>query len=163
MGESSFGQTSLHILNLEVSPIGGEAEFVMDINPYQLTRQAWRSQFVNDGGSVKTTTAESAILDYYQETNTRRNSFHIPFGPPPLMATVATTDVKGGEEIFTSYDFLHWVSKLAPSKEILITEAIGQEADAALWEFASTVNLSERHQELIKEVQNLFDAIGLPR
>mmetsp|Transcript_21045 Transcript_21045/g.31765 ORF Transcript_21045/g.31765 Transcript_21045/m.31765 type:complete len:211 (+) Transcript_21045:40-672(+) len=136
--------------------------FYQDVNPNQKTTPSWLSHIINDGSKTDDTKEES-ILKYYRETNERRNAFHIPFGPSPLMVTVATRHIKQGEEFFTSYDFLYWVMDVLNEdrdgfeKTMTVTESIGQEVDAidaALWE--SSKGVVDRYHKEMDEIQSIF-------
>lgn len=84
-----------------VKDLGGESIFLnVDIN--QQETPGFHSHRVNDGAIVLTN-SESGVLEYYKKTRQAKNCVHVPWGPSPLMATVATRKIKKGSELFTSY------------------------------------------------------------
>lgn len=83
----------------------------LDVNPRRPIVPAWVSQFINDGATVESNN-EEGVLDYYKGTKSKKNCIHIPWGPSPVMATVATKKIKKGEELFTSYGGTYWLGVL---------------------------------------------------
>jgi hypothetical protein len=138
----------------------------LDVNPEQPTAPAWLSHIINDGATA-VSHLEADIMDYYWRTNARRNCFHVPLGPSPLMATVTTRSVAKGEEFFTSYDFLYWVMDLVDHQVIqdnhmMITKAMDKEMDAmeeALQ--AATLSVPNQYQHVIAEIHKLFQQTTL--
>jgi SET domain len=138
----------------------------LDVNPEQPTMPAWLSHIINDGATA-VSHREADILDYYRHTNARRNCFHVPLGPSPLMATVTTRAVQEGDEFFTSYDFLYWVMDLVDNQVVtddhmIITKAMDQEMDAmedALQEATQSVPHQYRH--VVAEIHKLFQQTTL--
>jgi hypothetical protein len=104
----------------------GDALFV-DVDPNQVDRAGWKGQYVNDGAVVEVA-GENGIVQYYQRSRLRKNCVHVPFGPCPILAIVATRKVKKGEELFTTYGGSYWLDVLIPNAEIDVTDAIQQES-----------------------------------
>lgn len=84
-----------------VKDLGGASIF-LDVDMSQPETAGFNSHRVNDGATVLTN-SESGVLKYYHETRQAKNCVHVPWGPSPLMATVATRKIKKGSELFTSY------------------------------------------------------------
>lgn len=84
----------------------------IDVNPtiMDLKSTAWVSHFINDGSTVQNL-SEEGILEYYQRSNAARNCIHIPFGPSPVLATIATRKIKKGDELLTTYGSLYWLGE----------------------------------------------------
>lgn len=105
----------------------------MDVNPNNPDIPGWLSHYVNDGATILTN-SEDGVLEYYRQSAKTRNCVLVPFGPSPLMATVATKKIKKGQEFFTSYGCMYWLEQLlGESQEECtdITEAIQVEAKVA--------------------------------
>jgi hypothetical protein len=139
----------------------------LDVNPHQPTTPAWLSHIINDGATTLSH-HEHDILEYYRVTNARRNCFHVPLGPSPLMATVTTTNVAEGDEFLTSYDFLYWVMDLVDKKDdiiqenhMIITETMDHEMDgmdAALQQATQSIlESSNQYQQVIAEIHKVFE------
>ena len=79
------------------------APMYLDVNPNKNVSPIWVSQYINDG-SIMIDNSEVGVSNYYKESKERKNCIHIPFGPSPIMATVATRKIKKGEEL-TDYYF----------------------------------------------------------
>lgn len=108
----------------------------LDVNPNRDVDSAWVSQYINDGATIEKGTAEG-VTGYYRESKARKNCIHAPFGPSPIMATVATRKIKKGEELFTSYGCVYWLGALetkggledAPGMTGLIQSQIRESAE----------------------------------
>ena len=88
-----------------------DSPIYLDANPNRKTDELWVSHYINDGAIVQSND-QKGIEEYYRQTKQRKNSIHLPFGPSPVMATVATKKIKKGEEIFTSYGCVYWLGVL---------------------------------------------------
>lgn len=114
----------------------GQAPVYLDVNPHRDVDLAWVSQYINDGATVGKGT-EGGVSRYYRESKARKNCVHVPFGPSPIMATVATRKIKKGEELFTSYGCVYWLGALeaeggvedAPGMTGLIQSQIRESAE----------------------------------
>jgi SET domain len=103
----------------------GDALFI-DVDPNRVDRVGWKGHYVNDGAVVEAC-EEAGILQYYQRSRLLKNCVHVPFGPCPMLAVVATRKVKKGEELFTTYGGSYWLEKLMPGMDVDVTDAIRQE------------------------------------
>jgi hypothetical protein len=109
--------------------IGG---LFMDVNPNNPDIPGWLSHYVNDGATIQMN-SEDGVLEYYRQSAKARNCVLVPFGPSPLMATVATKKIRKGQEFFTSYGCMYWLEQLLGDQEECteITDAIQEEAKVA--------------------------------
>lgn len=57
---------------------------------------------VNDGATI-ITNDEAGILAYYHASRLLKNCIHVPFGPCPVLALIATRNILCGEELLTTY------------------------------------------------------------
>lgn len=57
---------------------------------------------VNDGATILTND-EAGTLAYYHASRLLKNCIHVPFGPCPILALIATRNVLCGEELLTTY------------------------------------------------------------
>ena len=173
---TSIAKNLLPQSNTTTNNNNNNVDYHLDVNPLQPLVPGWQSHIINDGARASSA-KESDILQYYLETNQKRNCFHIPLGPSPLMATVATRDIDEGEEYFTSYDFLYWVvdarSQEPPSSttvdhqdndddkgSTVLTDAIEQQTNAmddALWE--ATLGVGKQYEGVVSEFEMYFDQI----
>ena len=104
---------------------GGDALFV-DVDPNGIDRVGWKGHYVNDGAVVEACD-EANIVQYYQQSRRLKNCVHVPFGPCPILAVVATRKVQKGEELFTTYGGSYWLEKLMPGMDVDVTDAIRHE------------------------------------
>lgn len=88
----------------------------LDANPNRKVDPLWVSQYINDGAIV-TSNDQAGVSRYYEQSKRKKNCIHLPFGPSPIMATVATRKIKKGEELFTSYGCVYWLGVLYSNKE----------------------------------------------
>lgn len=88
-----------------------DSPIYLDANPNRKPDELWLSHYINDGAIVQSND-QHGIEEYYTQTRRRKNCIHLPFGPSPVMATVATKKIKKGEEIFTSYGCVYWLGVL---------------------------------------------------
>ena len=103
----------------------------LDVNPNRNDEldSIWTSHFINDGASLLQSkmNAES-IEEYYIQSTRAKNCVHIPFGPSPILATITTSKVKKGEELFTTYGAVYWLACVEDpgddSNAALMTETI---------------------------------------
>ena len=86
----------------------------IDVNPNRPLRDTWISHLINDGAVVEFNT-EEGLLDYYKMSAQRKNCVNIPFGPSPILATVTSSKVKKGDELFTTYGGSYWLDSLLES------------------------------------------------
>jgi len=87
------------------------APVFLDANPGRAVSPGWVSHYINDGATVPSDD-EDGVLAYYAGTTAAKNCVHVPFGPSPMLATVATRKIKKGEELFTSYGCVYWLGVL---------------------------------------------------
>lgn len=52
-------------------------------------------------------------MQYYLKSTQNKNCIHIPFGPSPVLATIATKKIKKGQELFTSYGVVYWLGAVS--------------------------------------------------
>ena len=88
----------------------------LDVNPQRNNEldPIWTSHYINDGASLVDmvkggASVEEGIEQYYTQSTQTKNCIHIPFGPSPILATVATKKIKKGQELFTSYGCVYWL------------------------------------------------------
>lgn len=125
---------------------GGDALFV-DVDPNAIDRAGWKGHYVNDGAVVEACDDEADILQYYQRSRSLKNCVHVPFGPCPMLAVVATRKVQKGEELFTTYGGSYWLEKLMPGMDVDVTDAIRQEGLGVAKDiFASMQSISLTYQ-----------------
>ena len=125
----------------------------LDVNPNRDVDGCWVSQMINDGASVKTQ-SEEGILTYYKESKKRKNCIHIPFGPSPVMATIATRKIKKGEEIFTSYGCTYW------ALDVGITPRIQLEINDSAKDLLSSMKLaSSLYRNELEEIEAAYNKI----
>ena len=93
-----------------------DAPIYLDVNPNKEVDPLWVSQYINDGAIVMSND-EEGVSKYYEQSKRKKNCIHLPFGPSPIMATVATRKIKKGEELFTSYGCVYWLGVLYSDKE----------------------------------------------
>ena len=72
----------------------------------------WLGQFINDG-AVAAGSSEAQLCAYYEASRAAKNVVLVPFGPAPLVASVATRRIEAGEELLTSYGCEFWLERLA--------------------------------------------------
>lgn len=104
----------------------GDSLFI-DVNPDREDKVGWLSHYVNDGATV-TKVGEDGVLDYYERSTQAKNCVHVPFGPCPILATVATRKIKKGEELLTTYGASYWLNVVAPDSELDLTLPIQEAA-----------------------------------
>jgi len=91
------------------------APFV-DANPNRSPQPGWLTHYVNDGAIIESN-SEQGVIDYLKSSDSLANCAICPFGPSPLLAAITTTDVKKGDELFTSYGSSYWLDALCSSRE----------------------------------------------
>lgn len=146
-----------------LADLGTEASglpLYLDINPNREVSPAWVSQYINDGAIMPENT-DSGVSVYYTESTSRKNCIHIPFGPSPIMATVATKKVKKGEELFTSYGCVYWIGVQFPGQEgsTMTAQIQAQIKNSAQDLFAAMNGASIRYMNHINELEAAFDEI----
>lgn len=100
----------------DISPELKDVPIYLDANPNREVDPLWVSQYINDGAIV-TSNDEMGVSQYYEQSKRKKNCIHIPFGPSPIMATVATRKIKKGEELFTSYGCVYWLGVMFSDEE----------------------------------------------
>lgn len=93
-----------------IETLGGQSIFI-DVDPSREGSPTFLSHRVNDGATVQAN-LEDELLKYYRESRKAKNCVHVPFGPSPLLATVATKKLAKGEELFTTYGCSYWIEHL---------------------------------------------------
>eukprot|EP00980_Cylindrotheca_fusiformis_P007528 scaffold1561_cov129-Cylindrotheca_fusiformis.AAC.20 len=147
-----------------IADLGAEVSHLplyLDVNPNREVSPAWVSQFINDGAIMPDNT-ESGISVYYKESKLKKNCIHIPFGPSPILATIATKKIKKGEELFTSYGCVYWIGVQFPNEEgSRMTEQIQQQINDSAQDLFSAMNLaSTRYVNQMQELQSAFGEIS---
>ena len=66
------------------------------------TNNGFDGHRVNDGATILTND-EAGTLAYYHSSRLLKNCIHVPFGPCPVLALIATRNVLCGEELLTTY------------------------------------------------------------
>ena len=66
------------------------------------TNNGFDGHRVNDGATILTND-EAGTLAYYHASRLLKNCIHVPFGPCPVLALIATRNVLCGEELLTTY------------------------------------------------------------
>jgi len=152
------------------SDFGPGAQLFVDVNPNRLIAEpsssCWNGHYINDGATVVSNT-EGGMLDYYSNSNQKKNCVHIPFASAPIIATVTTRKVKKGEELFTSYGCLYWAEALRMEDEaekenytaaandddaFEVTEAVQVQAKKTAqdiftaWKKSQTIHISQQQQ-----------------
>lgn len=131
---------------------GGDAIFV-DANPNREDRVGWLSHYINDGATV-TSHGEAGVLDYYRRSTEAKNCVHVPFGPLPIIATVATRKIKKGEELYTTYGGSYW-----DNGEMEVTEAIQEAAKSTAMDILKSMrSIQQTHQNEAEKLQAFFDS-----
>lgn len=94
-----------------VASIGPELRnepLYLDVNPNLPVSPAWLSHYINDGANMRENSV-AGVEDYYQNSKAKKNCIHVPFGPSPILATVATKKIQKGDELLTSYGCVYWI------------------------------------------------------
>lgn len=135
----------------------GDSLFI-DVNPDREDEVGWLGHYVNDGATV-TSIGEEGVLDYYKRSAQAKNCVHVPFGPCPVLATVATRKIKKGEELFTTYGAAYWLQALAPESELDLTEAIQEKAmETARDIFTSMRSTQVTYQNEAAKLESIFSS-----
>jgi hypothetical protein len=137
-----------------------DSPLYLDVNPNREVSPAWVSHYINDGAIMPENT-EAGVSVYYTESKTKKNCIHVPFGPSPIIATVATKKIKKGEELFTSYGCVYWIGVQFRGQEgSAMTVQIQQQIkDSAQDLFSAMKGASTRYMNQIQELQSAFDEI----
>lgn len=132
----------------------------LDVNPQREIVDGWVSQMINDGATV-TENSEDGVLKYYQSSKKAKNCIHIPFGPSPIMATVATKKIKKGEELFTSYGGTYWLGvwlDIHGEEGIGITNEIQKEIKETATDLLKSMKgVSVVYSNQLEALQEAFD------
>lgn len=136
-----------------------DAPLYLDVNPQRTPiSPAWVSQYINDGAILRES-SEAGVTAYYKESKGTKNCIHIPFGPSPILATVATKKVKKGDELFTSYGCVYWLGVLYPedgAATALTGPIQAQIQDSAQDLFAAMKSVSTRYTNQIETLESIF-------
>lgn len=142
--------------------LGGDTIFI-DVDLSQQEQPGFVSHRINDGATV-TENNEEGILEYYRTSRRFKNCVHVPFGPSPLLATVATKKIKKGDELFTTYGCSYWLDNLLKeggeaaeetdtSTELIILEA----KNVAMDILKGMKDAAITHAKEAEEIQVIFD------
>jgi hypothetical protein len=97
----------------DLNPILSSPSFFIDVNPNRVIQDGWMSHCINDGATI---IRGESIVEYYTGAFAAQNCLQIPFGPSPLMATVTTSRVEKGKELFTCYGSAFWLAETGGHK-----------------------------------------------
>jgi hypothetical protein len=115
----------------DINPILSSLSLLfIDVNPNRAIQNGWMSHCINDGAAIirhDTMLQGDGIVEYYTSALAAQNCVQIPFGPSPLMATVTTSPVEKGKELFTCYGSAFWLAKTGGHKPAMDTPAIAQQ------------------------------------
>uniref|UniRef100_A0A7S2XZ27 SET domain-containing protein n=1 Tax=Fibrocapsa japonica TaxID=94617 RepID=A0A7S2XZ27_9STRA len=115
------------LMKTSIADLGHDISLHIDVDTTYPDAPGWVSHRINDGAIVSEN-SEEGCLKYYQESRDAKNCVHIPFGPCPVLATVATRKVRKGEELFTSYGCMYWLNDGDDGMDI--TQPVLEEAKA---------------------------------
>ena len=150
----------------DLGPSFKDSPLYLDVNPNRndaasSSPTAWVSHYINDGATMLEN-SQVGVMAYYSKSKAKKNCIHVPFGPSPIMATVATKKIKKGDELFTSYGCVYWIG-VQYSGEQGVTELTGpiqeQINESARDLFAAMGSVATRYQNQIKALQIAFDNI----
>lgn len=134
----------------------------LDVNPNKEVDPLWVSHFINDGAIVMSND-EEGVSKYYEQSKRKKNCIHLPFGPSPIMATVATRKIKKGEELFTSYGCVYWLGVLYSDKEGGGPDMTGQIQqqikESALDLFGAMKSTSTTYGNQIEALKRAYDEL----
>ena len=146
----------------DISPELKDVPIYLDANPNREVDPLWVSQYINDGAIV-TSNDEMGVSQYYEQSKRKKNCIHIPFGPSPIMATVATRKIKKGEELFTSYGCVYWLGVLYSDQEGNGPDLTGQIQqqikESALDLFEVMKSVLTTHGNQIEELKRAYDEL----
>lgn len=151
------------LMNTDIQQeLGGDTIFI-DVDLSQQEQPGFVSYRINDGATV-TENSEEGLLEYYRTSRRLKNCVHVPFGPSPLLATVATKKIKKGDELFTTYGCSYWLDTLMrevgeaeetdTSTELIIMEA----KNVAMDILKGMKDAAITHAKEAEELQVIFDA-----
>jgi hypothetical protein len=151
-----FNRPSLLADQMKDSPL------YLDVNPNREVSPAWVSQYINDG-AIMPENSEAGVMEYYLKSTQKKNCIHLPFGPSPIIATVATKKIKKGEELFTSYGCVFWIGLLFNGQEgASMTGQIQQQIrESAQDLFTAMKGVSTRYSNQIEALHSVFDDIAV--
>ena len=124
--KSNYVQYLVGSRQLGKADFGEDTQLFVDVNPSRVDLSGcWNGHLINDGATISDN-SEKGMLEYYVDSEKRKNCVHIPFGPSPLLAVVTTRKVKKGEELFTTYGCLYWLEAIiGPDEECAdVSEAV---------------------------------------
>ena len=141
--------------------LGGGTLFV-DVDLGREGSPGFDGHRVNDGATVGANSEEGA-LEYYRASRKAKNCVHVPFGPAPLLATVATRKIKKGSELFTTYGCSYWLDVLmkqtGEAEETDMTDPIVAEArEVAMDVLQGMRGVAVTHASEAEELQTIFDS-----
>ena len=102
-------------------------------------------------------------FDAHRVTRKAKNCVHVPFGPAPLLATVATRKIKKGSELFTTYGCSYWLDVLmrqtGEAEETDMTDPIVAEArEVAMDVLKGMKGVAVTHASEAEELQAIFNS-----
>mmetsp|Transcript_38777 Transcript_38777/g.93736 ORF Transcript_38777/g.93736 Transcript_38777/m.93736 type:complete len:253 (-) Transcript_38777:269-1027(-) len=132
----------------------------LDVNPDLPVSPAWVSHYINDGATMLENSV-AGVEDYYLNSKAKKNCIHIPFGPSPILATVATKKIKKGEELFTSYGCVYWIGVQYRNQESApMTKQIQQQIrESAQDLFAAMKSVATRYHNAWRALEEVFQEI----
>jgi len=137
-----------------------DSPIYLDVNPNREVEPLWISQYINDGAMVLSNDGEG-VKAYYEQSKRKKNCIHLPYGPSPVMATVATRKIKKGEELLTSYGCVYWLGVLyaddagsAPDMSAQIQQQIKESADDL---FRSMKSVATVHSVQIEALESAYN------
>jgi len=146
----------------DIAPELKDAPIYLDVNPNREADPLWVSQYINDGAIV-TSNDEDGVSKYYEQSKRKKNCIHLPFGPSPIMATVATRKIKKGEELFTSYGCVYWLGVLYSDEEDGGPDMTGhiqkQIKESALDLFEAMKSISTTFDNQIEAMKGAYDEL----
>ena len=139
-----------------------DSPIYLDANPNRQVDPLWVSHYINDGAIISSND-EIGVTKYYQQSKRNKNCIHVPLGPSPVMATVATRKIKKGEELFKSYGCVYWLGVLYPSDgdgDVNINRQIQQQIKESAQDlFASMKSVNAVYANQIEAVQAAYNEL----
>ena len=141
--------------------LGGGTLFV-DVDLGREAAPGFDAHRVNDGATVAAN-SEEGTLEYYRASRKAKNCVHVPFGPAPLLAAVATRKIKKGSELFTTYGCSYWLDVLmrqtGEAEETDMTDPIVAEArEVAMDVLKGMKGVAVTHASEAEELQAIFNS-----
>ncbi|CAJ1909308.1 unnamed protein product [Cylindrotheca closterium] len=137
-----------------------EAPVYLDVNPNVPVSPAWVSHYINDGATLRENSI-AGVEDYYRNSKASKNCIHVPFGPSPIMATVATKKIKKGQELFTSYGCVYWIGvQYRDEDSAPMTKEIQEQIKESAQDLFAAMNVvSTRYQTATQALEEVFREI----